>query len=243
MPDYEHARAHMVDAQIARRGIANWRVLDAMRKVPREKFVGDGFEELAYEDAALPIGEGQTISQPFVVARMIDAAGLGPADRVLEVGTGSGYAAAVMAQIAAEVFTVERHAALAKAARRRLKTLGLDNVALRIGDGSKGWPQKAPFDAIVVAAGGPAVPVALKEQLETGGRLIIPVGMERGSQRLIRIRRIAADRFDEKDLGAVKFVPLIGEQGWPENPQAPAATPAPKDDSGRLPVRTPPERM
>ena len=216
MLDFEQARARMVETQIARRGVRNPRILDAMRKLPREKFVEEGLEELAYEDSPLPIGEGQTISQPFVVAHMIDAAGLEPGDRVLEVGTGSGYAAAVIAEIAAEVFTIERHAALGEAARRRLKTLGFDNVELRIGDGTRGWPEKAPFDAIIVAAGGPAAPAALKEQLEIGGRLIVPVGEERRSQRLIRVTRLAAGRFEEEDLGGVMFVPLIGEQGWAE---------------------------
>lgn len=216
MPDFEHARARMVEMQIARRGVTNQRILDAMRKVPREKFVEEGFEEFAYEDSPFPIGQGQTISQPFVVAHMIDAAKLEPDDRVLEVGAGSGYAAAVIAEIAAEVFTIERHAELGEAARRRLKTLGFDNVELRIGDGTRGWPEEAPFDAIIVAAGGPAAPMALKEQLEIGGRLIIPVGEERRSQRLIRVTRLAADRFGEEDLGGVMFVPLIGEQGWAE---------------------------
>ena len=217
MPDPEQARAHMVDTQIARRGIKSRRVLDAMRKVPREKFVRAGLEESAYEDSPLPIGEGQTISQPYVVAYMIEAAGLEPGDRALDVGTGSGYAAAVMAEIADEVFTIERHAALAEDAGRRLKALGFDNVALRIGDGSEGWPQKAPFDAIVVAAGAPAVPAALKAQLAVGGHLVIPVGQQ-GAQRLTRITRIDADRFEEEDLGQVMFVPLIGEQGWPQTP-------------------------
>lgn len=216
MLDFEHARARMVETQIARRGVTNQRILDAMRKVPREKFVEEGSEEFAYEDSPLPIGQGQTISQPFVVAHMIDAAKLEPGDRVLEVGAGSGYAAAVIAEIAAEVFTIERHAALGEAARRRLKTLGFDNVELRIGDGTKGWPEKAPFDAIIVAAGAPAAPMALKEQLEIGGRLIIPIGEERRAQRLIRVTRLAADRFGEEDLGGVMFVPLIGEQGWAE---------------------------
>ncbi len=216
MPDFEHARARMVEMQIARRGVTNQRILDAMRKVPREKFVEEGFEEFAYEDSPLPIGQGQTISQPFVVAHTIDAAKLEPGDRVLEVGAGSGYAAAVIAEIAAEVFTIERHAELGEAARRRLKTLGFDNVELRIGDGTRGWPEEAPFDAIIVAAGGPAAPMALKEQLEIGGRLIIPVGEERRSQRLMRVTRLAADRFGEEDLGGVMFVPLIGEQGWAE---------------------------
>lgn len=220
MADFQQARARMVEVQIARRGVESPRVLDAMRKVPREKFVAAGFEDAAYEDSPLPIGQGQTISQPFVVARMVEAAGLQPGDRVLEVGTGSGYAAAVMAEIAGEVFTIERHAALAEEAGRRLKALGFDNVEVQVGDGSKGWPQKAPFDAVVVAAGGPAAPAALKEQLRIGGRLVIPVGEERTAQRLTRITRVAADRFEEADLGGVVFVPLIGEEGWPERPQA-----------------------
>ncbi len=215
MPDFEHARARMVETQIARRGVVNPHVLEAMRKVPREKFVARGFEDSAYEDGPLPIGHGQTISQPFVVAHMIEAAGVEPGDRVLEVGAGSGYAAAVLGEIAGEVFTIERHAALGEAARRRLEALGFDNVALSVGDGSKGWPEEAPFDAIIVAAGGPAPPPALKRQLKIGGRLIVPVGSGRGSQRLVRVTRRAADGFDEEDLGGVMFVPLIGEEGWP----------------------------
>ena len=216
MADFERARAHMVEAQIVARGIGNARVLDALRKVPREKFVEAGMEGRAYEDAPLPIGHGQTISQPFIVAHMIDAAALKPGDRVLEVGAGSGYAAAVMAEIAGEVCTVERHAALGERARRCLEALGYANVELRVGDGTRGWPEKAPFDAIVVAAAGPAAPAPLKEQLAIGGRLIVPVGEDRRAQRLIRVTRTAADRFEEEDLGGVTFVPLIGAEGWPD---------------------------
>lgn len=214
MLDFERARVRMVDAQIIARGVRDLRVLDAMRRVPREKFVEEGSEELAYEDSPLPIGQGQTISQPFIVARMIELAELEPGGRALDVGTGSGYAAAVMGEIAGEVLTIERHAALGETARRRLERLGYGNIEVRIGDGSNGWPEKAPFDAIIVAAGGPAAPPALKDQLEIGGRLIIPIGKEGKPQRLIRITRIASDKFGKEDFGGVMFVPLVGEHGW-----------------------------
>jgi protein-L-isoaspartate(D-aspartate) O-methyltransferase len=162
----------------------------------------------------LPIGSGQTISQPFIVARMAEAAEIKASDRVLEVGTGSGYAAAVLAELAAEVFTVERYRELAEQARKRLHASGYRDVSIKVGDGSKGWPEKAPFDAIVVAAGGPSVPLSLQRQLEIGGRLVIPVGDRRESQRLLRITRVGDDTFDQEDLGGVMFVPLIGEEGW-----------------------------
>lgn len=214
MLDYEHARHRMVEEQIARRGVRDGRVLSALRRVPREAFVDEGFEEFAYEDSPLPIGSGQTISQPFIVARMAEAAEIKASDRVLEVGTGFGYAAAVLAELAAEVFTIERYRELAEQARKRLHASGYRNVSVKVGDGSKGWPEKAPFDAIVVAAGGPSVPLSLQRQLEIGGRLVIPVGDRRESQRLLRITRIGADTFDQEDLGGVMFVPLIGEEGW-----------------------------
>src|SRR3982750_2703039 len=170
MLDLSRARGRMADAQLARRGVRERRVLEAMRRVPREEFVEPGYEEFAYEDGPLPIGEGQTISQPYIVALMIEAAEVKPGDRVLEVGAGSGYAAAVMSRIAKQVHAIERHPVLAEAARRRLETLGYANIELRVGDGTRGWPEAAPFDAILVAAGGPAVPPALKEQLAIGGR-------------------------------------------------------------------------
>lgn len=213
MLDYEPARHRMVEAHIMRRGVRDERVLSALRRVPREAFVDQGFEEFAYEDSPLPIGSGQSISQPFIVARMSEAAEIHEADRVLEIGTGSGYAAAVLAELAAEVFTVERHRELAEQAEERLHASGYLNVFVRIGDGTKGWPERAPFDAIVVAAGGPSVPVSLQEQLEIGGRLVIPVG-NRGEQRLLRVTRAGANKFEEEDLGGVMFVPLIGEEGW-----------------------------
>lgn len=228
MQDLSRARDRMVDVHIARRGIADAHVLRAMREVPREAFVAPGQEEFAYEDSPLPIGEGQTISQPYIVALMLEAAELRPGDRALEVGAGSGYAAAVMARIADSVHAIERHAALGEAARDRLSRLGYDNVELRIGDGTRGWPEAAPFDAILVAAGGPEVPQALRDQLAPGGRMVIPVGgTEGGVQRLLRIRRTGEDAFETEDLAPVRFVPLIGEQGWTEDGSRAASNHAP----------------
>ena len=217
MLDLSRARDRMVDVQIARRGVRDPHVLDAMRRVPREAFVEAGFEEFAYEDGPLPIGEGQTISQPYIVALMIEAAEVKPGDSVLEVGAGSGYAAAVMSQIADRVHAIERHAALGQAAERRFEKLGYDNIDLRVGDGTQGWSEVAPFDAILVAAGGPEVPRALKKQLAIGGRLVIPVGGEERQQTLTKLTRKSDAEYEEEDLGAVAFVPLIGEQGWAED--------------------------
>jgi protein-L-isoaspartate(D-aspartate) O-methyltransferase len=210
------ARDRMVDAQLRRRGIRDSYVLDAMRRVPRETFVSPGFEEFAYEDSALPIEESQTISQPYIVARMIEAAEVRPGARVLEVGAGSGYAAAVLSQIADQVFAIERHAPLGEIARCRFEKLGYDNIDLRVGDGTRGWAEAAPFDAILVSAGGPSTPSALKQQLAIGGRLVIPVGREAGNQTLLKLTRIAEDQYEEESLGSVRFVPLIGEHGWAE---------------------------
>jgi protein-L-isoaspartate(D-aspartate) O-methyltransferase len=206
-------RKSMVMFQIARRGIRNPELIRALRRVPRERFVPTELAEFAYEDSALPIQENQTISQPYIVAVMIDALELDVADRVLEIGTGSGYAAAVLAELADEVFTIERQRGLCDSARARLDHLGYRNVQIRCGDGTKGWNEAAPFDAIIVAAGGPRVPESLQKQLAIGGRLVIPIG-EESSQRLLRVRRIADDAYEEEDLGAVHFVPLIGEEGW-----------------------------
>ena len=205
-------REGMVERQIRRRGIADPAVLAALRQVPREAFVPEALQEFAYEDGPLPIGEGQTISQPYIVALMIDAAEIAPGARVLEVGEGSGYAAAVLSRIAGEVFAIERHAPLAEAAQHRLRELGYDNVAVIAGDGSGGLPDKAPFDAILVAAGGDKLPEPLKGQLAIGGRLVIPVGGE-GVQSLLCVTRVGEDEWREHDLGAVRFVPLIGAQG------------------------------
>src|SRR5438477_680356 len=200
--DYTQLRNRMVKTQVSRRGIRNAAVLTAMRKVPRETFVGAGFEEFAYEDSALPIPQDQTISQPFIVAAMAEAANLGPASRVLEIGAGSGYAAAVLSRIAREVYAVERHASLSEAAIERFSHLGYHNIMLKTGDGSNGWPEQAPFDAIVVSAGGPDVPDQLKRQLTVGGALVMPVGPP-DEQRLKRITRTGEDKYDEDDLGAV----------------------------------------
>lgn len=217
MPGFRQARETMVEHQIAARGVKDEAVLQAMRQVPRENFVAPGYEDAAYDDGALPIGEGQTISQPYVVALMIEAAGLKPGDRVLEVGAGSGYAAAVMSRIAGSVYAIERHASLAEAAAARFAQLGYFNIQLSTGDGTRGWSENAPFDAILVSAGGPAVPAALKSQLQVGGKLVIPVGSGRGPQHLMKITRTTAETFEEEDLGKVMFVPLVGEGGWPED--------------------------
>ncbi len=227
MADFAQRRERMVERQVARRGVADERVLDAMRRVPRERFVSALMREFAYQDSALPIEESQTISQPFIVAAMIEAAELKPSDRVLEVGAGSGYAAAVMAEIAHRVFAIERQPRLAAVAARRLEKLGYDNLEIRAGDGTLGWPDQAPFDAIIVSAGGPQVPAALLQQLAPGGRLIIPVGESSRDQRLLKLTR-TIEGFREEDLGAVAFVPLIGEEGWTPDetrPQVPVREP------------------
>ena len=218
--DNTQARNRMVEAQIARRGVRDPSVLKAMREVPREAFISPGFEEFAYEDSALPIAEGQTISQPYIVAAMVAAAELEESDKVLEVGAGSGYAAAVISRVAAKVFAIERHAPLTEAARERMRVLGYHNIELKTGDGSGGWPEQAPFDAILVSAGGPRIPDALKNQLTIGGRLVIPVGpME--DQRLVRLTRTGEGTFEQDDLGAVRFVKLIGAGGWQESVSTP----------------------
>jgi protein-L-isoaspartate(D-aspartate) O-methyltransferase len=226
MPDLAHERERMVERQLASRGVRDSHVLEAMREVPREAFVPDGLQEFAYRDTALPIEEGQTISQPYIVGAMIEAAAIRPGDKVLEIGAGSGYAAAVMSRIAGEVYAIERRERLSLLAAERMRRLGYDNVEIRTGDGSKGWPAEAPFDAILVAAGGPAVPQVLKNQLDIGGRLVMPVGTSQREQRLVKVTRADANRFEEEDLGGVMFVPLIGEHGWAEDaPAHPAAEP------------------
>nr|WP_027687226.1 protein-L-isoaspartate(D-aspartate) O-methyltransferase [Rhizobium leguminosarum] len=211
--DMTRIRDRMVEHHVTRRGIRDPGVTEAMRTVPREKFVPPGSEAFAYEDAPLSIGEGQTISQPFIVALMLEKADLDAGDTVLEVGTGSGYASALMSRIARRVYSIERHERLALEAKERFEKLGYRNIDVRVGDGSKGWAEAAPFDAIIVSASAPEVPTALKEQLGLGGRLIIPVGRGEG-QRLKRLTRTGATAFVEEDLGGVRFVPLIGEDAW-----------------------------
>ena len=209
-------RESMVATQIAGRGIRDERVLDAMRRVPRHAFIAASLRRDAYEDTPLPIEERQTISQPYIVALMLEAARLAPTDRMLEIGAGSGYASAVAAQLVAHVDAIERHPRLVELARERLARLGYANVDVHVGDGSAGLPAGAPYDAIVVAAAGPRVPAPLREQLSIGGRLVMPVDSGHGAQRLLLVTRRAADAWHEDDLGGVMFVPLVGSEGWPE---------------------------
>ncbi|HEX8639649.1 MAG TPA: protein-L-isoaspartate(D-aspartate) O-methyltransferase [Allosphingosinicella sp.] len=217
MPDFTAARNLMVDRQIAGRGIRHRRLLEAMREVPRHEFVGPEIAHLAYDDSPLPIDNDQTISQPYIVALMIAAAGVAPGDKVLEIGAGSGYAAAVMARIAEQVIAIERHEALAGLAAERMARLGYDNVSIRHGDGSRGCPEGAPFEAILAAASGSHVPEVLLEQLAIGGILVMPVGEPSEVQKLVKVTRVAEDDYEQEDLGPVRFVPLIGEEGWDES--------------------------
>ena len=207
-------RETMVREQIAGRGIRDRAVLAAMRRVPRDEFVAADLRDRAYEDTPLPIAEGQTISQPYIVAMMLEAAQLKAADRVLEIGAGSGYACAVASLIARHVDAIERHARLCDEASARLARLGFGNVEVHCADGSAGWTAGAPYDAILVAAAGPRIPEVLREQLAVGGRLVMPVGDATFSQRLCKVTRLDKKSFVDEDLGGVVFVPLIGEHGW-----------------------------
>ena len=216
MADFAAEREKMVRQQIAGRGLTAPQLLDALRAVPRELFVPEGVRDLAYEDGPLPIEAGQTISQPYIVALMIHSAGIAPGDKVLEIGAGSGYAAAVMSRIAGQVIAVERHAELAALARERMARLGFDNVRIVDGDGTGGLPDEAPFGAILCAASGSHVPEALRLQLCVGGSLVMPVGQPDAVQTLVKVTRRSERDFEQEDLGPVRFVPLIGAHGWTE---------------------------
>ncbi len=219
MDRYAKQRKKMVDSQIRSRSIRDERVLRAMEKIPRHLFIDEGLIDQAYNDNPLPIGDKQTISQPYIVALMTEALELKARDKVLELGTGSGYEAAILAELADRVFTIERIASLAQKARKLLESLNYYNVVIRVGDGTYGWREESPFDAIAVSAGSPSIPRMLVEQLAIGGRLVIPVG-SRYSQSLIKLTRLSENPDDVKreDLGGCRFVNLIGEHGWKVEP-------------------------
>jgi protein-L-isoaspartate(D-aspartate) O-methyltransferase len=214
MTDYSAEREAMVERQLRRRGISEPHILEAFREVPREAFISDEYAHLAYGDHPLPIEAGQTISQPYIVALTIQAADIERGDKVLEVGAGSGYAAAVISRIADKVVAIERQHDLVVVARERLERLGYDNVEIVEGDGTKGCPDHAPFDAIVAAASGSHVPKALLAQLAPGGRIVMPVGSPGGIQELIKVTKQEDGTLSQESLGGVRFVPLIGEEGW-----------------------------
>jgi protein-L-isoaspartate(D-aspartate) O-methyltransferase len=207
-------REAMVEHQLRRRGIAEPHILDAFLSVPREAFVDPKHSHLAYGDHPLPIAAGQTISQPYIVALMIQAAGIKPGDTVLEVGAGSGYAAAVISRIAGKVISIERQHELVEIARKRVQGLGYDNVEIVEGDGTMGWPGCGPYDAVLAAASGSHVPQLLIDQLSPGGRLVMPVGARGEIQQLIKLTKRRDDSVKRENLGAVRFVPLIGAEAW-----------------------------
>ena len=214
---YATARRRMVEEQLIARGIRDPRVLEAMGALPRHQFVEPGLEPRAYGDHALPTAEGQTISQPYIVARMLELARLEPPHRVLEIGTGSGYQTALLAHLAERVFSVERLPHLLRAAQRRLESLGIRNVALRHGDGSLGWQEFSPYDRVLVAAAAPRVPDALRAQLGERGLLVIPVGSAQ-VQRMEVWSRTAEGQWEHKRYGECRFVPLVGHDAWREEP-------------------------
>ena len=214
MSDFAKLRERMVKRQIEARGIRDPALLDAFRQVPREEFVSPEQGRRAYGDCPLPIEGGQTISQPYIVALMIEAAGIGTGQRVLEVGAGSGYAAALMSHIAGEVIAIERKPELVAVAKERMERLGYGNVRIVEGDGTRGWPDGAPYDAILAAASGSHVPQPLIDQLAPGGRLVMPVGSQAWAQQLVKLTKLPDGATKRENLGAVRFVPLIGEEGW-----------------------------
>ncbi|MGC8719325.1 MAG: protein-L-isoaspartate(D-aspartate) O-methyltransferase [Thermodesulforhabdaceae bacterium] len=213
--EFAIARKKMVDLQIANRGIKDPRVLEAMLRVPRHLFVPEHLKSQAYEDHPLPIEEKQTISQPYIVALMTEALRLRGTEKVLEIGTGSGYQTAILAELAKEVYTIERLPLLAEKAKKRLDALGYRNIFYRVGDGSLGWPEEAPFDGILVSAAAPSIPQPLIDQLAMGGRLIIPVG-DRLTQDLVLVERVP-EGIRKSFLGGVRFVDLVGKWGWKES--------------------------
>ena len=214
MTDFAREREAMVERQLKRRGIREQAILDAFMAVPREEFVSEEHTHLAYGDHPLPIEAHQTISQPYIVALMIHAAGIKPGNTVLEVGAGSGYAAALIGRIAGKVIAIERQPELVEIARERLRQLGCDNVEIVEGDGTRGCAEHAPFDAILVAASGSHVPQALIAQLAPGGRLVMPIGDPGGVQELVKVTKQEDGILRQENLGGVRFVPLIGEEGW-----------------------------
>ncbi|MCL6684543.1 protein-L-isoaspartate(D-aspartate) O-methyltransferase [Sphingomonas alba] len=214
MIDFAAERDAMVEHTIRRRGLDRPALLAAFRTVPREEFVSGNYAGHAYDDGPLPIESGQTISQPYIVALTIDAAGIGPTDKVLEIGAGSGYAAAILGQMAREVIAIERHAELVELARERIERLRYDNVRIVEGDGSRGCPAEAPFDAVVAAASGSHVPTVLVDQLKPGGRIVMPIGAPHSIQSLVKLTKKEDGTLEREDLGAVRFVPLIGEHGF-----------------------------
>ena len=211
--DFTVSRRRMVDQQIIARGIKDQRVLDALLKVPRHLFVEAGLQAHAYSDASLPIGEKQTISQPYMVAAMSAALELTGTERILEIGTGSGYQSAILSLLANRIYSIERISTLAGRARRLLDQLGMSNVNIKVGDGTIGWKDQAPFDGILVAAGAPDVPLEYLDQLEVGGKLVLPVG-DQNQQILLRIIKQDNGSFKREQLMGCRFVPLIGAQGW-----------------------------
>ena len=217
MTDFAAEREAMVERQLARRGITDNGVLNAFREVPREAFIAPDHAHLAYGDHPLPIEAGQTISQPYIVALMIQAAGVKAGARVLEVGAGSGYAAAVIGRIAERVVGIERQHELVEIARERMRRLGYDNVEIVEGDGTRGWPEGAPYDAILAAASGSHVPEPLVQQLVPGGAIVMPVGNTGWVQHLVKVTKAADGSLQQSDLGEVRFVPLIGEEGWSDD--------------------------
>jgi len=212
--DFKKERLAMVEEQLRRRGIHDQRLLAVMANIPRHSFVSSDYQLAAYEDRPLPIGEGQTISQPYMVAVMTQSLELKGDERVLEIGTGSGYQTAILAEMAKTIFTIERIQELLLRAQKILQELGYENIFFLTGDGTKGWPEKAPFDGIIVTAGAPEIPQTLTSQLAEGGRLVIPVG-PRYTQTLYKVTR-KRNQFTEEDLTGCVFVPLVGDFGWKE---------------------------